>query len=102
MVVLLIHGIKEKNKFKHVVSEEEYEIFVNLVKWEFNTPGTNAHDFKKNANIKFWRVKSKYAVDNSTQTMLFYNWKRVLKNNGVKKRLLQKLFTKVNRLGTRR
>ena len=31
LVVLWVHGIEEKNEFKHVVSEEEYEILVNLV-----------------------------------------------------------------------
>ena len=31
-MVLRVHGIEEINKFKHVVSEGEYEILVNLVK----------------------------------------------------------------------
>ena len=31
LVVLWVHGIEEKNEFKHAVSEEEYEILVNLV-----------------------------------------------------------------------
>ena len=47
LVVLRTHGIEEKNKFKHAVSEAEYEILVNLVNREFNTPVKNVHDLKK-------------------------------------------------------
>ena len=79
LVVLRIHGIEEKNKFKHAVSEAEYEILVNLVKGEFNIPVKERTRLQKNAIIKFWRAISKYKVDNSTETMLFYNEKRVVK-----------------------
>ena len=41
-----MHGIEETNKFKHAVSEAEYEILVNLVNSEFNTPVKNVHDLK--------------------------------------------------------
>ena len=85
LVVLQIHSIEEKNKFKHAVSQEEYEILVNLVKGEFNTTVKERTRLQKNAIIRFWRVKLKYKVDNFTQTILFYNGKRVLKNNEVKK-----------------
>ena len=57
LVVLWVHGIEEKNEFKHAVSEEEYEILVNLVKGEFNTPVKERTRLQKNAIIKFWRAK---------------------------------------------
>ena len=41
-----MHGTEETNKFKHAVSEAEYEILVNLVNSEFNTPVKNVHDLK--------------------------------------------------------
>ena len=39
--------LQKKNKFKHVVSEEECEILVNLVKGEFNTPVKERKRLKK-------------------------------------------------------
>ena len=90
--------LQKKNKFKHVVSEEECEILVNLVKGEFNTPVKERKRLKKNAIIKFWRAKSKYTVDNSMQTILLYNGKRVLKNNEVKK-IVKEAFDKSKSAG---
>ena len=101
LVVLQIHSIEEKNKFKHAVSQEEYEILVNLVKGEFNTTVKERTRLQKNAIIRFWRVKLKYKVDNFTQTILFYNGKRVLKNNEVKK-AVKEAFDKSKSAGTRR
>ena len=43
--------------------------------------------------IKFWRAISKYTVDNSMQTMLFHNGKRVLENHKVKK-IVKEAFDK--------
>ena len=56
MVVLLIHDTEEKNKFKHAVSEGEYEISVNLVKGEFNTHTTSKkyHDQILESNIEIY------------------------------------------------
>ena len=56
------------------------------------------HTTSKNAINKFWRPKSKYTVDNSTQTILFYNEKRVLKNNEVKK-IVKEAFDKSKSAG---
>ena len=54
---------------------------------------------KKNATIKFWiKKKSKYTVGNSTQTILFYNVKRILKNNEVKK-IVKEAFDKSKSAG---
>ena len=50
-MVLRVHGIEEINKFKHVVSEGEYEILVNLVKREFNTTVNKRTSKKCNYHI---------------------------------------------------
>ena len=71
---------------------------VNLVKEEFNTPVKERTRLRKNAIIRFWRLKSKYTVDNFTQTILFYNGKRVLKNNEVKK-VVKEAFDKSKSAG---
>ena len=47
-----------KNKFKHAVSEEEYEILINSRKGEFNAPVKECTRLqKKKATIKFWIKK---------------------------------------------
>ena len=59
----------------------------------------NAHDFKKKCNYQILdKKKSKYTVGNSTQTILFYNVKRILKNNEVKK-IVKEAFDKSRSAG---
>ena len=52
MVVLRTHGIEEKNKFNHAVPEAEYEILINLVKGEFNTPVKERTQLQKKCNYQ--------------------------------------------------
>ena len=70
-MVLRVHGIEEKNKFKHAVSQEEYEILISLVKGEFNTPAKEHTRLQKkkmqlsnfgeqNRNIQWTILRSPY------------------------------------------
>ena len=88
-----------KNKFKHAVSEEEYEILINSIKGEFNAPVKECTRLQKKKQLSnFGLKKSKYTVGNSTQTILFYNVKRILKNNEVKK-IVKEAFDKSKSAG---